>query len=73
MASNRHLAVPPIAIRSRRVADPFDGLWDRELRPMLEAHPGLRPVALLEEMQLRHPDRAAPSRLRQGASGEMAE
>ena len=22
---------------------------------MLEAHPGLRPVALLEEMQLRHP------------------
>ena len=23
---------------------------------MLETHPGLRPVALLEEMQLRHPD-----------------
>ena len=40
MTSNRHLAVPPIAIRSRRVADPFDGLWDREIRPMLEAHPG---------------------------------
>jgi hypothetical protein len=38
MASNRHLAVPPIAIRRRRVADPFDGLWDREMRPMLEAH-----------------------------------
>src|SRR3978361_466945 len=46
---------PPITIRGRRVADPFDGLWDREIRPMLEAHPGLRPVALLEEMQLRHP------------------
>ena len=55
MASNRQLAVPPTAIRSRRVADPFDGLWDREIRPMLEAHPGLRPVGLLEEMQLRHP------------------
>ena len=42
--TNRHLAAPPIAIRGRRVADPFDGLWDREIRPMLEAHPGLRPV-----------------------------
>jgi hypothetical protein len=40
----------------RRCADPFDGLWDSEIRPMLEAHPGLRPVALLEEMQGRHPD-----------------
>jgi len=56
MGTNRHLAAPPIAVRGRRVADPFDGLWDREIRPMLEAHPGLRPVALLEEMQLRHPD-----------------
>jgi hypothetical protein len=55
MEANRHLAAPPTAIRSRRVADPFDGLWDGEIRPMLEAHPGLRPVALLEEMQLRHP------------------
>ena len=55
MASNRLLAGAPTAIRRRRVADPFDGLWDREIRPMLEAHPGLRPVALLEEMQLRHP------------------
>src|SRR4051794_20739550 len=55
METNQHLAAPPIAIRGRRVADPFDGLWDREIRPMLEAHPGLRPVALLEEMQLRHP------------------
>jgi hypothetical protein len=53
--TNRHLAAPPTTIRPRRVADPFDGLWDREIRPMLEAHPDLRPVALLEEMQLRHP------------------
>jgi hypothetical protein len=55
METNRHLAAPPTAIRGRRVVDPFDGLWDREIRSMLEAHPGLRPVALLEEMQLRHP------------------
>ena len=44
---HRHLAVPPTAVCSRRVADPFDGLWDHEIRPMLEAHTGLRPVALL--------------------------
>ena len=57
MASNRHLAVPPIAIRSRRVADPFDGLWDREMRPSLRRIPGLRPVVLLGvRMRLRHPD-----------------
>ena len=42
--------------RSRNTADPFLGLWDGEIRPMLEAKPGLRPVTLLEEMQRRHPD-----------------
>ena len=36
--------------------DPFAGLWEAEIRPMLEAQPGLRPVTLLEEMQRRHPD-----------------
>src|ERR1700709_2087061 len=40
----------------RRTADPFLGLWDGEIRPMLEATPGLRPVTLLEEMQRRYPD-----------------
>jgi hypothetical protein len=39
----------------RNTADPFAGLWDGEIRPMLEAEPGLRPVTLLEEMQRRHP------------------
>ena len=56
MEADRHLAPQPIAHRSRQGPDPFDGLWDREIRPMLEALPGLRPVALLEEMQRRHPD-----------------
>ena len=45
-----------LAIGRASVPDPFDGLWDSEIRPMLEAHPGLRPVGLLEEMQRRHPD-----------------
>src|SRR3954469_17743752 len=28
----------------------------RQIRPMIEAHPSLRPIAVLEEMQRRHPD-----------------
>ena len=42
--------------RSRRRPDPLAGLFDEEVVPMLEAKPGLRPVALFEEMQRRHPD-----------------
>jgi hypothetical protein len=54
--TNRHLAPQPNAVRTREGRDPFDGLWDSEIRPLLETHPGLRPVAVLEEMQRRHPD-----------------
>src|SRR5580693_6915970 len=54
--TNRHLTPPPNAVRTRQGPDPFDGLWDSEIRPLLETHPGLRPVAVLEEMQRRHPD-----------------
>jgi hypothetical protein len=54
--TNRHLPPPPDAVRARQGPDPFGGLWDSEIRPLLEAHPGLRPVAVLEEMQRRHPD-----------------
>jgi hypothetical protein len=50
-----HLAPQPSAVRTRQGPDPFDGLWDSEIRPLLETHPGLRPVAVLEEMQRRHP------------------
>ena len=44
------------APRGRRRPDPLDGLWDEEIVPMLEAAPGLRAVAVFEEMQRRHPD-----------------
>ncbi|OYV38010.1 MAG: hypothetical protein B7Z80_11280 [Rhodospirillales bacterium 20-64-7] len=42
--------------RTRKTADPFQGLWDSEIRPMLASEPSLRAVTLLEEMQRRHPD-----------------
>jgi hypothetical protein len=43
--------------RRRQVPDPLDGIWESEILPLLESRPGLRPIALLEEMQRRHPDR----------------
>jgi hypothetical protein len=41
----------------RQTVDPRGGLWESDILPLLIARPGLRPVTLLEEMQLRHPDR----------------
>jgi hypothetical protein len=43
--------------RRRQVADPLGGLWESDILPLLGACPGLRPVTVLEQMQLRHPDR----------------
>ena len=42
--------------RGRRRPDPLVGVWDREIVPMLHAAPGLRPVAIFEEIRRRHPE-----------------
>jgi hypothetical protein len=42
--------------RERRRHDPLAGVWDSEIVPMLEAAPGLRAVAIFEELCRRHPD-----------------
>lgn len=42
--------------RGRRRADPLEHIFDAEVVPMLRAAPGLRPVAVYEEMLRRHPD-----------------
>ena len=58
---HRDGSAPPAA-RDRRPStsstgsDPFGGLWEREIVPMLQGQPELRPIALLEEMERRHPD-----------------
>ena len=44
------------APRSRRRPDPLAAVWDSEIVPMLEAAPGLRPVAIFEELRRRHPE-----------------
>ena len=45
--------------RDRRRPDPLAEVFDAEVVPMLEAAPGLRPVAVLEEVLRRHPELGA--------------
>jgi len=42
--------------RSRRRPDPLAGIFEEEVVPLLCSAPGLRPVALFEELMRRHPD-----------------
>ena len=43
------------APRGRRRADPLAGVWEGEVIGMLQAAPGLRPIAIFEELLRRHP------------------
>jgi hypothetical protein len=47
------------APRERRRPDPIGAVWDSEIVPLLKAAPGLRPVAIFEEIQRRHPELGA--------------
>lgn len=42
--------------RTRRRPDPLAGIFDDEIVPILEASPGLRAVAIFEEIRRRHPE-----------------
>ena len=42
------------APRGRRRPDPLAAVWDSEVVPLLHSVPGLRPVAVFEEIQRRH-------------------
>jgi hypothetical protein len=42
--------------RGRRRPDPLAVIFEAEIVPMLKAAPGLRVVAIFEEMMRRHPD-----------------
>src|SRR5712672_3837411 len=44
------------ALRGRRRPDPLATLWDEEIVPMLKAAPGIRAIAVLEEIRRRHPE-----------------
>src|ERR1700740_3803840 len=42
--------------RERRRADPLAEVWDSEVVPLLKDAPGLRPVAIFDEIRRRHPE-----------------
>ncbi|WP_369000102.1 IS21 family transposase [Pseudophaeobacter sp. C1-32P7] len=42
--------------RGRRRPDPLEHIFDAEAVPLLQSAPGLRPVAIFEEMLRRHPE-----------------
>ena len=45
--------------RGRRRPDPLAGIFETEIVPMLKAAPGVRPIAIFEEMVRRHPELGA--------------
>src|SRR4030081_732034 len=44
------------APRVRRRTDPLAEVWDGEIVPILKAAPGIRAIAVLEEIRRRHPE-----------------
>jgi transposase InsO family protein len=50
------------ARRERRRADPLAEVWDSEVVPLLKDAPGLRPIAIFEQLCRRHPDLSAGTR-----------
>src|SRR5207344_184108 len=42
--------------RGRRRRDPLAMVWDSEVVPLLKSAPGLRPVAIFDEIRRRHPE-----------------
>ena len=56
LAKDPQLPSQTAAPRGRRRPDPLADIFGAEIVPMLEAAPGLRAVAIFEEMQRRHPD-----------------
>ncbi len=44
------------ALRGRRRPDPLSDIFDTQVLPLLKSSPGLRPVAIFEELLRRHPD-----------------
>jgi hypothetical protein len=47
------------APRGRRRHDPLATVWDSEVVPLLKTTPGLRPIAIFDEIRRRHPELGA--------------
>src|SRR4051812_41294953 len=53
---DRRLPSQKKAPRGRRRRDPLATVWDSEVVPLLKSAPGLRPVAIFDEIRRRHPE-----------------
>jgi hypothetical protein len=53
---DRRLASQKKAPRGRRRHDPLAAVWESEVVPLLKSAPGLRPVAIFDEIRRRHPE-----------------
>lgn len=54
--NDRRLPSQKKAPRGRRRPDPLAQVWDAEIVPILKAAPGIRAIAVLEELRRRHPE-----------------
>ena len=53
---DRRLPSQKKTLRGRRRPDPLAAIFDTEIVPLLQSAPGIRPIAVLDEMLRRHPD-----------------
>ena len=53
---DRRLPSQKVVPRGRRRRDPLAAGWDSEVAPLLKSAPGLRPVAIFDEIRRRHPE-----------------
>lgn len=53
--NNRRLPSQKGTVRSRRRPDPLIEVFETEVVPLLQASPGVRPIAVFEELRRRHP------------------
>src|ERR1700757_2338844 len=56
LEQDRRLPSQKKAPRGRRRRDPLAEVWDSEVVPLLKSAPGLRPVAIFDEIRRRHPE-----------------
>jgi len=53
---DRRLPSQKKAPRDRRRRDPLAAVWGSEVVPLLKSTPGLRPIAIFDELRRRHPE-----------------
>ena len=59
---DRRLPSQKQAPRDRRRRDPLIAVWDSDVVPLLKSTPGLRPVAIFDELRRRYPEIGAEKR-----------